>query len=100
MPCHKHAERVVRRRDRVRGVTNLITVRPRVKPSPADLKRKIEAALVWNAELDAERITLDLQGNKVIPKRERALTAGEARGTAGSLVGAGVTSFDPRHPLP
>jgi len=62
------AERVVRRLAGVRGVTNLITVRPRVKPSPQELKRKIEDALVRSAETDAERITVEVQGEKVILK--------------------------------
>jgi osmotically-inducible protein OsmY len=58
------AERVVRRLTGVRGVTNLITVRPSVTPS--GLQKKIEDALVRNAELDAQRIKVDVQGNKVI----------------------------------
>jgi osmotically-inducible protein OsmY len=62
------AERVVRRLSGVRGVTNLITVRPRVKPSPQEVKRKIEDALVRSAETDAERITVEVQGDKVILK--------------------------------
>jgi osmotically-inducible protein OsmY len=62
------AERVVRRLSGVRGVTNLITVRPRVKPSPQELKRKIEDALVRSAETDAARITVEVQGEKVVLK--------------------------------
>jgi osmotically-inducible protein OsmY len=62
----EEAERVVRRLTGVNGVTNLITVKPRTTPS--DLKRKIEDALVRNAELDAERITVDVQGSKAILK--------------------------------
>jgi osmotically-inducible protein OsmY len=59
------AERAVRRLSGVRGVTNLITVRPRVRQSPDDLKRRIEEALVRSAETDAERITIDVEGEKV-----------------------------------
>jgi len=62
------AERAVRRLTGVRGVTNLLTVRPRVKPSSQELKRKIEEALVRSAETDAERITVEVQDNKVILK--------------------------------
>ena len=62
------AERVARRIAGVRGVTNLITVRPRIKPSPAELKRKIEDALVRSAETDAARITIEVQGDRVILK--------------------------------
>jgi osmotically-inducible protein OsmY len=60
------AERVVRRLTGVRGVTNLITVKPHIQPSPSELKRKIEDALVRSAETDAQRITVEVQGSKVI----------------------------------
>lgn len=60
------AERVVRRLAGVRGVTNLIVVRPRVQPSPEEIKRKIEDALVRNAEMDAERVKVETRGDKVI----------------------------------
>ena len=60
------AERVVRRLSGVKGVTNLIVVKPRVTPS--ELKQKIEQALIRSADTDAERITVDVQGSKVILK--------------------------------
>src|SRR6266850_3421742 len=46
------AERVVRRLTAVKGVTNLITVRPRM--APGEIKKKIEDALVRTAKSDAE----------------------------------------------
>ena len=58
------AERAVRRLTGVRGVTNLINVRPRV--TPTELKQKIEHALVRNAETDAQRIQVEVSGDKVI----------------------------------
>jgi osmotically-inducible protein OsmY len=60
------AERVLRRLSGVKGVTNLIVIKPRVTPS--ELKQKIEQALIRSAETDAERITVDVQGSKVILK--------------------------------
>jgi osmotically-inducible protein OsmY len=60
------AERVVRRITGVRGVSNQITVRPRVKPSPDETRRKIQEALIRSAETDAKRIKVDVQGDKVI----------------------------------
>lgn len=60
------AERVVRRLVGVRGVTNLIMVHPSVKPTPAELKKRIEDGLVRSAELDAKKITVDMDGGKVI----------------------------------
>jgi len=47
----------------VLGVTNNIEVKPQV--SPADLKNKIESALVRIAELDARRITVEVDGGTV-----------------------------------
>ena len=45
-------------------MTNLIVVKPRVTPS--ELKQKIEQALIRNAQTDAQRITVEVQGSKVI----------------------------------
>jgi osmotically-inducible protein OsmY len=59
-------ERVVRRLMGVKGVVNLITVKPRVPPE--ELKRKIEEALVRSAKVDAEGIAVEVQGGKVILK--------------------------------
>ena len=60
------AERVVRRISGVTGVSNLITLKPRV--SPQDLKQQIEKALVRSAEVDAQKIAVDIDGGKVILK--------------------------------
>ena len=62
----REAERVVRNLVGVKGVTNFITVRPRRGPSPDELKKSIENALVRSAETDAERITVTTEGHKVI----------------------------------
>jgi osmotically-inducible protein OsmY len=58
------AERVVRRLTGVKGVTNLISIKPRL--SPTELKRKIEQALLRTVETDAQNIHVDVQGSKVI----------------------------------
>lgn len=60
------AERVVRRIAGVKGVTNLIRVKPSV--APADLERKIEEALIRSVETDAQRISVEIQGGKVVLK--------------------------------
>jgi osmotically-inducible protein OsmY len=60
----KDAERAVRRLTGVKGVSNLITVKPRVTPS--EIKEKIEQALRRSVETDAERITFEVEGGKVI----------------------------------
>ncbi|GIF00851.1 BON domain-containing protein [Paractinoplanes rishiriensis] len=62
----REAERVVRNLSGVKGISNLITVRPRTGPSPDDLKKRIEDALVRTAETDAKRIDVATHGSKVI----------------------------------
>jgi osmotically-inducible protein OsmY len=57
------AENAVRSLIGVTGVSNLITVKPRV--SPGELKTKIEEALKRSAEMDARRITVEVDGGKV-----------------------------------
>ena len=62
------AERLIRRLAGVRGITNLLIVRPHTAPSPKELKRRIEDALVRSAQTDAEYITVEVQGDKIILK--------------------------------
>lgn len=57
------AENSVRYLSGVTGVSNLITVKPRV--SPGEIKSKIENALKRSAEMDARRITVEVDGGKV-----------------------------------
>src|SRR3989441_2844072 len=88
------AEKVVRRLSGVRGVSNLITIKPRL--SAFELEDKIEQALVRSAETDAQRITVEVQGSKVILKGTVRSWAerDEAERTAWSA--PGVTSVDNR----
>ena len=57
------AESAVRYLVGVKGVSNLIMVKPRV--TPTDIKMKIEEALKRNAEMDARRITVEVSGGEV-----------------------------------
>jgi osmotically-inducible protein OsmY len=57
------AERMVRRLAGVRGITNQIAVQACV--TPAELKQKIEEALVRRAEVDAEQIAVEVCGGRV-----------------------------------
>jgi osmotically-inducible protein OsmY len=57
------AEKAARYRSGVKGVTNLIKIKPRV--SSADLQSKIEDALKRSAELDARQITIVVSGDVV-----------------------------------
>lgn len=62
----REAERVVRNLRGVKGVSNLVTLRPRSGPSPDEMRKKIEDALVRSAETDARNITVTTEGRKVI----------------------------------
>jgi osmotically-inducible protein OsmY len=88
------AERVVRRLLGVKGVSNLITVEPRA--NPAELKKKIESALVRNAEVDANRITVDVQGSKAIMKGTVRAWAEKEEAERVAWSAPGITSVENR----
>jgi len=60
------AETAVRRIKGVKGVTNVITVKPELEPT--EIKRKIMDAFKRNAEVDADRITVEANGGEVVLK--------------------------------
>ncbi|MFB9235373.1 BON domain-containing protein [Plantactinospora siamensis] len=60
------AERAVRRLAGVRGVTNLVAVRPAHRPAPAELVRDIRNALVRSLETDADEIVVRVDGDAVV----------------------------------
>lgn len=61
------AERIVRHLAGIRGVTNSLMAHQRV-PAPGDVQERIERALVRNAALDAERITVTVHDHKALLK--------------------------------
>ncbi len=60
------AERAVRYLRGVKGISNLVTVKAR--PTTSDVKQRIKEALERGAEFDAERITVEVDGNTVTLK--------------------------------
>jgi osmotically-inducible protein OsmY len=60
------AESAVRRIKGVKGVSNMILLKPRVEP--AEIKKKILDAFKRNAEIDANRIQVETNGSEVILK--------------------------------
>jgi osmotically-inducible protein OsmY len=58
------AEKAVRYIPGVKGVINLITIKPKVEPK--EIKEKIEEALKRMAALDAENIQVEVQGSEIV----------------------------------
>jgi osmotically-inducible protein OsmY len=88
------AERVVRRLTGVKGVTNLITVKPRV--APQDIKKKIEDALRRSAEMDAKRISVEVDRSKVILRGTVRSWAEREEAERQAWAAPGVTQVDNR----
>ena len=60
------AGNAVRKIKGIKGITNVIAVKPKLEP--AEVKRKIMDAFKRNAEVDANRITVEANGGEVILK--------------------------------
>jgi osmotically-inducible protein OsmY len=86
------AERVVRRLWGVKGVTNLIAVKPEATPS--ELKRKIEQALLRSAEIDAKSITVEVEGSKAILRGKVRSWAEKRQAEQAAWLAPGITSVE------
>jgi osmotically-inducible protein OsmY len=58
------AERELRRLQGVRGITNLIEVRPPVRPPDGRIRRELQRALLRT--IGTERVTVDMDGDTVV----------------------------------
>lgn len=94
-PFEKHdAERVVQRLTGVRGVSNLLTIKPRLAAS--DLKRNIEQAIVRTAQTDASHIQVAVDGSKVVLTGNVSIFAEKQAAERTAWAAAGVTAVDNR----
>jgi osmotically-inducible protein OsmY len=87
------ALRAICRLSGVKGINNLMVVKPRVLPS--DLKQQIERALLRNAETDARNITVEMEGGRVILRGTvRSYAEKQAAEESACWSAPGVTEVD------
>jgi osmotically-inducible protein OsmY len=88
----QEAENAVRRLWGVRGVSNLLSVKP--SAGPTDLKKKIEEAFVRSAQLDAKGITVEIQGSTAILKGSVRSWAERQEAQRIAWLAPGITNVD------
>jgi osmotically-inducible protein OsmY len=90
----ERAETAVRRVKGVKGISNLIKLKPKVQA--AEVKKKIEEALKRIAEIDANRIVVEANGSEVVLRGTVRSWAERQEAERAAWAAPGVTKVDNR----
>jgi len=92
--ARERAENAVKRIRGAKGVTNSITLKPKV--APQEIRRKIEDAFRRSAEIDASRVTVEANGSEVILHGTVKSWAEREEAERAAWAAPGVTKVDNR----
>ena len=92
--ARERAESAVKRIRGVKGVTNSVTLKPKV--APYEVRRKIEDAFRRSAEIDASRVTVEANGSEVILRGTVKSWAERQEAERAAWAAPGVTRVDNR----
>jgi osmotically-inducible protein OsmY len=92
--ARERAESAVKRVRGAKGVSNSITLKPKV--APFEIRRKIEDAFRRSAELDASRITVEANGSEIVLRGTVKSWAERQEAERAAWAAPGVTKVDNR----
>jgi osmotically-inducible protein OsmY len=92
--ARERAESAVKRIRGVKGVTNSITLKPKV--AAYEVRRKIEDAFRRSAEIDASRVTVEANGSEVVLRGTVKSWAEREEAERAAWAAPGVTKVDNR----